>query len=133
MQLLPLRGLHQRRLGRKRKRRHGLRNMHAYTMQDLPQLARSLDTAVATVADNHGGFPMPFMEKIVNGILDDGRIAPVVLRQDEDERSVFLDLFAPGAGMGLGVVGAIGDLRGDGRLVEHGEVPGGQVDEVQFG
>lgn len=88
---------------------------------------------MTAVADDHGGLPAPLVEQVVDGVLDGGRVAPVVLGQDEDEGGVLLDLAAPGARVRLAVVGGVGDLGGDGGFVEEGEVPGGQVDEVEFG
>lgn len=59
---------------------------------------------MTTIADNHSGFSRPFVVQIVNGVLDHGRIPPIVLRQDEDESGVLLDLLAPGAGVRLAVL-----------------------------
>ena len=57
-------------------------------------------------------------------------LPPVVLRRDEDEARVLLDLEGPGAGMGLLVVGGGVDAGGDCGLVEEGEGVGGEVDGV---
>ena len=46
---------------------------------------------------------------------------------------MFLDLGAPGAGVRVRVVGRVGDWGGDEGFVEEGEVPSGEVDEVQVG
>lgn len=46
---------------------------------------------------------------------------------------MFLDLGAPGAGVRVRVVGRVGDLGRDEGFVEEGEVPSGEVDEVQVG
>ena len=73
------------------------------------------------------------MEEVIDGILDGGGVSPIVLRRDEDESGMLLDLEAPGAGVGVGVLGMVGRLRGDGGFVEEGEVPARQVDEVEVG
>lgn len=39
------------------------------------------------------------MVKIVDGVLDDGRVAPVILGNDEDESIVGVDFLTPGAGV----------------------------------
>ena len=76
---------------------------------------------------------MPFVVQIVDGVFDHGGISPIILREDEDESRVFLDLEAPGTGMRLGVFGVGGDLRGDVGFVEEGELPGCKVDYVEIG
>ena len=63
------------------------------------------------------------MEEVIDGILDGGGVSPVVLGGDEDESGMFLDLEAPGAGVGMGVLRMVGGLRGDAGLVEEGKVP----------
>ena len=73
------------------------------------------------------------MEEVVDGILDGGRVSPVVLGRDKDESGMFLDLEAPGTGVGLDVLGMVGHMRGDGGFVEEGEVPACEVDERQVG
>lgn len=133
IQWLSFRCLEHRLLRRKRKGRHGFRNVHANPMENLTQLAGSFHAAMTAIANNHSGLPVPFMEQVVDGILDHGRISPIVLRQDKDERGVFLDLQAPGAGMRLAVLGTTVDLRGNVRLVEEREVPCSQVDQVEAG
>ena len=80
-----------------------------------------------TYANDHGGLPVPFVEEVVDGVLDDGGIAPVVLGQDEDEGGVFLDLLAPGTAVRLGVFGVVGDLGGE---HVHGSLPSSRVDWV---
>ena len=55
----------------------------------------------------------------------------VVLRRDEDEGRVLLDLEGPGAGVGLLVVGGGVDAGRDCGLVEEGEGVGGEVDGVE--
>ena len=64
------------------------------------------------------------MVQVVDRVLDHGRVAPVVLRQHEDEPRVFLDFETPGLGVGVAVRGVSGDLGGEGGFVEDGEVPG---------
>lgn len=82
-------------------------------MSKTQDLDRKRELALwCTYANDHGGLPVPFVEEVVDGVLDDGGIAPVVLGQDEDEGGVFLDLLAPGTAVRLGVVGVVGDLGG---------------------
>lgn len=64
------------------------------------------------------------MVEVVDGVLDHGRVAPVVLGQDEDDGGVGADLEAPGAGVRVGVGGGGGRLGGDEGFVEEGEVKG---------
>ncbi len=76
------------------------------------------------VADDEGGLAAPLVEEVVDGVLDGGRVAPVVLREDEDEGGVAGDFDAPGAGVRVLVGGWGGELGGDVGFVEEGEVPG---------
>ena len=73
------------------------------------------------------------MEEVIDGILDDGGVSPVVLGGDEDESGMFLDLEAPGAGVGVGVLAVVGGMRGEVRRVEEGESPACQCDEMEVG
>lgn len=76
------------------------------------------------VADDEGGLVGPFVIEVVDCVFYAGRVAPVVLGQDEDEGGVGLDFEREGLGVRVGVGGVGGDLRGDGGFVEEGEVPG---------
>lgn len=71
------------------------------------------------------------MIKVVNRVLDYGRIPPVILGYDEDEGGVRGYLCAPGAGVLVVVLRWGGYLAGDGGFVEEWEGPGGEVDEVE--
>lgn len=73
------------------------------------------------------------MEEVIDGILEGGRVSPVVLGRDKDESGMFLDLEAPSASVRVGVLGMVGHLRGDGGFVEEGEVPACEVDEMEVG
>lgn len=71
------------------------------------------------------------MEKVINGVLDHGRVTPVVLGQDEYEGGVGLDFQTPGPRQWVRV-GFVGfDLRGDEGFVEEGEGPAVEVYEVE--
>ena len=59
-------------------------------------------------------------------------MSPIVLRQNEDESGVFLDLQTPGAGTRLAVIRISGDLRQNFRLFEERKVPCREVDKVEF-
>ncbi len=74
---------------------------------------------------------MPFIEEIIDGVLDRSGVSPVVLRQDEDKSRVFLDLLTPGPRVRLHVIFIVFDLRWDGGFVKHREFPLGQVDELK--
>ena len=73
------------------------------------------------------------MEEVIDSILEGGRVSPVVLGRDKDESGMFLDLKAPGAGVGVGVLGMVGHLRGDDGFVKKGKVPACEVDEMEVG
>ena len=118
---------------RKGKGRHNLPHPHPHPQKHLPQLRRRLAAPVSAIADNHGRLARPFVEEVIDGILDRGGVSPIVLGRDEDESGMFLDLEAPGAGVGVGVLGMVGGLRGDAGFVEEGEVPTRQVDEMEVG
>lgn len=65
------------------------------------------------VTNNECRLPTPLVIKVVNGVLDNGRIPPVVLRNDEDEGMVAGDFGAPGARVIVVVFGWVFDLGGD--------------------
>ncbi len=74
---------------------------------------------------------MPFVEEIVDSVLDNSRVSPIILRQNEDKPRVFLNLLAPGPRVRLHVILVVFDLRWDGGFIKHGEIPFGQVDELE--
>ena len=88
---------------------------------------------MTAIADDHRTLPIPLPKEEVNTILHHGRICPIILRHNEDERSMSLDLGAPRPGVRVRVVRRVGDLGRDEGLVEEGQVPGREVDEVQVG
>ncbi len=57
------------------------------------------------VADDEGGLAAPLVGEVVDGVLDGGRVAPVVLRQDEDEGGGAGYFEALGEGVGVRVGG----------------------------
>lgn len=79
---------------------------------------------MSAVADDQGGLIVPFVEEVVDCVFHAGRVAPVVLGEDEDEAVIFLDLETPGLGVRVGVGGVGFYLGGDVGFVEEGEVPG---------
>lgn len=104
---------------------------HVKCAKHLPQLLVAFATAMTSVAHNHGRLALPLMIKVVNGVLEDGRVSPVVLRRDKDERVVTLNLLAPGTGVSMIIFGVVGDLGWDIRFVEKGKIPLLKVDDVQ--
>lgn len=71
---------------------------------------------------------MPFAVEIVDGVLQGGVESVVVLRGDEDERVAAGYHFAPSFGVGMRVLPEPG-MR---RLVEHGQVDLGEVDDLNL-
>ncbi|OKP03809.1 hypothetical protein PENSUB_6818 [Penicillium subrubescens] len=68
------------------------------------------------------------MVKVINRVLDYGRIPPVILGDGEDEGGVGGYFCGPGASVLVGVLGGVFDLAGDGGFVEEWEGVGGEVD-----
>ena len=86
---------------------------------------------MASVAHNHGRLALPLVVEVVDGVLDSGRVSPVVLRCDENECVVALDLHAPGTGVSMVVFSVVEDLgRNIGFVVER-EIPILKIDDVQ--
>lgn len=101
---------------------------HVHSAQDLSELACGSATAVTTVTHDHGRFPLPLIVKIIDGVLEHGRVTPVVLGADEDEAVVALDLLAPRAGVFVRVLGVVVDLGRDVGFVEEWKVSLREVD-----
>ena len=128
-QILPLRSLDQISSPWKRQSYRPLRRSHIHSLQHLLQLRRRLPSPVPAVADNHGRLAVPLVEEVVDGVLDAGRVAPIVLRGDEHEGGMGGDFGGPALGVAMRVLVRRVDLGGDSGLVEEGEVPLGEVDE----
>ena len=88
---------------------------------------------MSSIAHYHCRLALPFIVEEVNRILDYRRVAPIVLGKDEDECGILLDLLAPRTSVRLGVIVVVVDLSGDDALIEEGEIPLGQIDDLEFG
>ena len=130
-QRLPHRRRNQHLLPLKCQTRHRRNRVHLHRLQHLPQLPRTLRPAVPAITHDHRRLPHPLVEQVVDRVLERRRIPPVVLRGDEDEGRVAADLAGPLSGVFFAVEGGVVDALGDGALVEEGEGPGGEIDEVE--
>ncbi len=81
------------------------------------------------IADHHGELAFPLIEEVINGVLDAGRVAPVVLWGDEHEGRIGAYLERPALRVGVSVVTGRVDLGGDAGLIVEAEVLYGEVDE----
>ena len=106
-------------------------DLHAYRPDDCLQVVHSLVAAVAAVADYHGGFTLPLIVQVVDGVLQLGRDAPVALRGNEDERVQVGDAAGSGAGVFVDVLVCRLDMLGDARFIEKREAVRFEVDEVK--
>ena len=88
--------------------------------------------ALNAVRDDDGRFALEFVVQVVDGVLQPGGDAPVVLRRDEDEGVQALYAGGPCTRVFVRVArGAFSDLRGDVRLIEEREVQSCDIDVVE--
>jgi hypothetical protein len=81
---------------------------------------------MGSVAHDSGRFIAPFGIQKIQCVLDDGRVAPIVLRHDEHERVVRLDQRTPA----FGVIVRVRASRCHLGLVEKRQVHFRQIDDV---
>jgi hypothetical protein len=100
---------------------------HAEFDDDLAQLLHGPDAAArSAVADEPDGLAVPLAVEVVEGVLEDGGVAVVVLGGDEHVAVGLGDLGGPGLGAGVGR----GCVGGGDRGVEEGQGPVGEVDQL---
>jgi len=128
VQVLPSRRPEQELPRRERQPDGPLHRPYAHPPQHLPQLRRRLAASPPAVADHQAGLALPLVEQVVDGVLEAGRIPPVVLRGDEDERVARCDLRRPLPRVGVRVLRRAGDQRRQLRLVVQRQVPIAEVD-----
>ena len=129
--ILAVGGIEQGASGRECKLHVLLGGNHMNATQDLSQLCSCSAAAMASVAHDHSWLALPLVVQVIDGVLENRRVAPVILWADEDEAVVALDFLAPFAGVGVCVFGVVMNLRGDVGLVEEGKIPLGEVDDLE--
>ncbi len=97
--------------------------------EDEAEVLDGAGAAGAAVADESGGFVVPFGVEEVDGVFEGGVCGVVVFGGDEDEAVEGADFGSPIFGVLFGVL-AHGGWDG---FVEEGEVDVGEIDEFEFG
>ena len=106
---------------------------HTNSAEHGADLLGALHAAVAAIRDDEGGFALPLVEEVVDGVLELGGNTPVALRREEDEAIVRGHVPGPHARvLVLVTVRRVDPIR-DAGLVKDRQAVVFQVDKVDGG
>ena len=106
---------------------------HTDSAEHGADLLGALHAAVAAIRDYEGGFALPLVEEVVDGVLELGGDTPVALRREEDEAIVRGHVPGPHARVLVLVTVRRVDPVRDAGLVKDRQAVVFQVDKVDGG